>query len=89
MILLILLAQASSPDIELDVRLTARRVEIRQSGGETLTVRARPDAGSNVEVQAPRREGRRTLENVNVRVRAQARIASPSANSPPPETPRR
>jgi hypothetical protein len=72
-------AQAAPPDIELDIGLTARRVTIERRGEASLEVRAAPDGGSAVEVEAPEANGRRTLRNVEVRVRAEARIAHPGA----------
>lgn len=69
-------AQAA-PDIELNIGLSARRVTIERRGEASLEVRAGPDGGSLVNVEAPEANGRRTLRNVEVRVRAEARIADP------------
>jgi hypothetical protein len=66
-----------APDIELNIGLTARRVTIERRGEASLEVHAAPDGGSVVIVEAPVADGRRTLRNVNVRVRAEARIADP------------
>jgi hypothetical protein len=73
-------AQAA-PDIELNLGLTARRVTIERRGEASLDVHAGPDGGSLVNVEAPEANGRRTLRNVDVRVRAEARIADPAAAS--------
>ncbi len=79
MILWLLLAvQTPAPDIELDVRLTARRLEIQPGARASLAVRANPNGGSAVSVDAPR-TGQRALQNVAVRVQAQARVAPPPA----------
>ena len=76
-------AQAA-PDIQLDIGLSARRVTIERRGEATLEVHAGPDGGSVVNVEAPEANGRRTLRNVDVRVRAEARIADPAAAAPAP-----
>jgi len=86
--LLVLLAQPAQPDIELDVRANVRRVRIERSGEASLEVRAEPDAGSAVNVEAPEARGRRTLRNVEVRVRAEARISQPGQNREEAETAR-
>jgi hypothetical protein len=70
-----------APDIELQIGLTARRVTIERRGEASLEVHAGPDGGSVVNVEAPEANGQRTLRNVNVRVRAEARIADPPAPS--------
>jgi uncharacterized protein (DUF58 family) len=77
--LLLLQATASTPDtfpdIELNVRARARSVTIERKGEAKLEVRAEPDAGSRVEVRVePLPEGRTELRNVEVNVRAEARI---------------
>jgi hypothetical protein len=86
--LLFLLAQPAQPDVQLDVRANVRRVRIERSGEASLEVRAEPDAGSVVDVAAPEARGRRTLRNVEVRVRAEARIAAPQQNPQDAETDR-
>jgi hypothetical protein len=83
---LLLAAQAAAPDIELELRATARDVRIERSGTASLELRATPDAGSNVEVESPREPGRRRLRNVTVRVKAEARIGDPRDNRPATET---
>ena len=88
MIWILLALQTTLPDIELDARATVRRVEIRESRGVSLTVRAQPDSGSTVDVQAPERRGQRVLRNVEVRVRAEARISQPGQNREEAETAR-
>ena len=76
-------AQAA-PDIQLDIGLTARRVTIERRGEASLEVHAGPDGGSVVNVEAPEANGGRTLRNVNVRVRAEARIADPASQPAAP-----
>lgn len=86
--LLLLLAQAAAgppPDIELDVRARVREVRIERSGEASLELRAGPD--SLVEVEAPDAAGRTRLRNVEVRVKAEARIADPQAPRTAPEPP--
>jgi hypothetical protein len=67
----------AEPDIELDIGLTARRVTIERRGEASLEVTAVPDGGTKVQVEAPDTDGRRTLRNVDVRVRAEGRVADP------------
>ena len=69
----------AAPDIELEIGLTARRATIERRGEASLEVTASPDGGSVVNVEAPDSNGRRTLRNLDVRVRAEARIADPQA----------
>ena len=85
--LLIALQAQAAPDIQLDVHATIRQVKIEQRGNVSLEMRASPDGGSRVEVDKPDGAGRRRLRNVDLRVRAEARIADPAENRPTPETP--
>lgn len=79
-------AAATPPDIQLSVDVHADRVRIERRGEASLEVRG--GEGSTVEVEAPEANGRRTLRNVNVRVRAEARVADPQQNRAQPETAR-
>ncbi|HEX8645096.1 MAG TPA: hypothetical protein VF702_14400 [Allosphingosinicella sp.] len=73
-------AQAQTPpDIELQVDASIRRVTIERRGEARLEVQG--GEGSVVTVEAPEAGGRRNLRNVNVRVRAEARIAGPRGPS--------
>jgi hypothetical protein len=83
-LILILLAALQAPDIQLNVDATIRRVTIERSGEASLEVTG--GEGSVVRVEAPKANGRRTLRNVRVRVRAEARVADPQ-NPPATETP--
>ena len=85
-LLLALQTAPAAPDIELDIRANVRDVRIERSGETSLELRASPDGGSHVAVDKPEAAGRRRLRNVSVRVKAEARIADPSDNSPPAET---
>ena len=89
MLLLLLIqaaAPAQAPDIELDVRVHANDVRIERRGTTSLTVSGGP--GSDVRVDKPAANGRQRLRNVDVRVRAEARVADPRQNPPPEaETP--
>jgi len=88
MLLIALLLQAApAPDIELNARASVRDVRIEQQGETSLSVRAGPDAGSDVRVERPRANGRRRLRNVTVNVHAEARIADPRQNPALVETP--
>ena len=79
-------AQAA-PDIALDIRVRAREVRIEQRGETSLEVRAGPDGGTIVDVDRPDSNGRTRLRTVDVRVKAEARIADPASISTPSETP--
>ena len=71
-------AQTALPDIELNIRARARSVEIERKGEAKLEVRAEPDADSRVEARTtPEAKGRTRLRNVEVNLRAEARIGSP------------
>jgi len=81
------------PEIQLDARVTARRVVIENEGEVDLQLRTslngREGEGNVIEVDAPDvPEGRRVLNNVEVRVRAEARIPdlleAPGTQEPPP-----
>ncbi len=77
-------AAAAPPEIQLDARVTARRVVVESRGRTSLTVRTavngREGENNVVEVEAPELpQGRRELNNVEVRVRAEARIQDPLA----------
>ena len=85
--LLAIQATAALPDIELNARVQARRVTIEKRGEASLTVSASPDAGSVVEVRAPPANGRKTLRNVDVNIKAQARIGDPLAPADAARTP--
>ncbi len=90
MLIIALLLQAAAatapPDIELNVRATAREVRLRQRGEASLEVRAGSDAGSDVRVEKPPANGRTRLRNVTVNVHAEARIADPRQNPQAAET---
>jgi hypothetical protein len=89
MLFLALLIQAASeppPDIQFQARVTARDVRIERSGEASLTVRAVPDAGSDVRVESPAAPQSGRLRNVTVTVDAEARIADPRQNREPAET---
>ena len=77
-------AAQPAPDIQLNVDANIRRVTIERSGEASLEVTG--GEGSVVRVEAPQANGRRTLRNVNVRVRAEARVGDPQ-NPPEAETP--
>jgi hypothetical protein len=78
LILLLQTAAAPPPDIQLDIHATARDVRIEQRGQTSLSVRADPDGGSQARTEKPDAGDRQRLRNVDVRVRADARIADPN-----------
>ncbi|HET9429246.1 MAG TPA: hypothetical protein VFO69_12885 [Allosphingosinicella sp.] len=86
MVLLILLQAAAqaSPDIVLDARARIDEVRIERNGEVSLEVQG--GTGSLVEVQKPETRGRTRLRNVDVAVRAEARISELKENPPGAET---
>ena len=79
------------PEIQLDISATARRVVVDSRGQTSLTVHASVNGtegeGNLVQVEAPELpQGRRELRNVNVRVRAEARLPE-AENVPQPQEP--
>jgi hypothetical protein len=77
-------AAAPPPEIQLDIRATARRVVVENRGQTSLTIRTSANGREGdeniVDVEAPELpQGRRELNNVEVRVRAEARIPDPAA----------
>jgi hypothetical protein len=86
-------AAAPQPDIQLDARVTARRVVVENKGEVELTLRAslngREGENNVLDVVAPELpQGRRELRNVDIRVHAEANIPGLSetveAQEPPP-----
>ena len=89
MIWILLAMQAASPppDIEINVRATARSVKIEQKGEAKLEVRAGPDASSRTETRVtPPADGKTELRNVTVELHAEARIGESGENPPEGET---
>lgn len=80
-------AAAPLPDIELNIRATARSVRIEQKGETRIEVRAGPNAGSRTETTVtPPANGSRTLKNVRVDIHAEARIGDERQNQDGGET---
>jgi hypothetical protein len=79
LLLLAQIAGQAAPDIEIGARVQARSVTIEKKGEAELSVTTDPEGANLVEVAAPEANGRRTLRDVDVRVRAEARIADPAA----------
>ncbi len=80
-------AAARPPDIELNIRATARSVRIEQKGETRLEVRAGPDAGSRAGTRVtPPANGSTTLRNVTLEVHAEARIGDHGQNQAGGET---
>lgn len=74
--LLLMQAAAQLPDIEIRATMKADALTIQKNGEASLIVHSAPDGGNVVEVQAPKANGRKTIRNVAVDVRAEARIAA-------------
>ncbi len=86
-LLLLQAASAQAPDIELNANIRARSVTIEKQGNASLKVTTNPEGGNVVDIEAPKANGRKTLRNLNARVRAEARIGDPlsaSENKPGP-----
>ena len=76
--LLLLQAQAATPpDIQIGANVRAPSLTIEKKGEASLTLRTQPEGNNIVDVEAPKANGRRTIRNANVMVRAEARIADP------------
>ena len=80
------------PEIQLDLRASARRVVVESRGRTSLELRTSANGaegeGNVVDVEAPELpQGRRELNNVEVRVRAQARVPDPLAPAAPKQEP--
>jgi hypothetical protein len=90
MLLLLILLQAQAPDIQLNANIRAKSVTIEKRGNVSLKVATSPDGGNVVDVRAPKGVAAKELRNVEVNVRAEARIgdplAAPANNPPQPET---
>lgn len=79
MLLLQSVQPQTAPDIQLNAHVSARSLTIEKHGEARLTLRTEPDGGGNVvDVRAPSANGRKTIKNVDVTVRAEARIADPA-----------
>jgi len=79
MIFLMLAAQATAtlPDIELKADVRARSVTVEKQGEARLSLTTQPEGANIIDVQAPKANGRKTLRNVRINVRAEARIGDP------------
>lgn len=83
MLLFFLLQSIASPDIEFRADVRAKSVTVERRGDATLEVRADPDGGSMVKVDAPPASS--TLRNVTIVVDAKAVLApTNSAVTTPP-----
>jgi hypothetical protein len=54
-------------------------VAIEKQGDASLTVAASPDGGTQVDVRAPKANGRKTMRNIEITIAARARIGDPGA----------
>ncbi|TMJ11519.1 MAG: hypothetical protein E6G94_15850 [Alphaproteobacteria bacterium] len=80
---LLLQAAAGQPDIELNVRATARSVQIERKGEARLEVHAEPDSGgSGVQTSVtPKANGKTTLRNVRADIHAAITLADPTVQN--------
>jgi hypothetical protein len=88
MLLSIVLQSAAlpPPDLQLVARVRARDVRIERKGEARLEVTG--SQGSLVQVDSPKAGGRSRLRNVEVTVRAEARVADPQEHETDPESQR-
>jgi hypothetical protein len=79
MIFLMIAAQAAAtlPDIEFKADVRARSLTVEKQGEARLSLTTEPEGENIIDVQAPKANGRKTLRNVRVNVRAEARIGDP------------
>jgi hypothetical protein len=69
------------PDIELNARVQAREVEIRQDGAARVALRAEPGDAPPVRVERSAPAGAKKYRNLTIDVEAEARLVNP------PQTP--
>ena len=81
LILAALQAATTLPDIQLHAEVRAKSVAVQQRGVARLSVRAEPDGGSAVRIEAPPPRAR--LDNVTITVDAAARIAADPTSTAP------
>ena len=81
------LLQAAAPPADLEFRATvrARYLTIEKQGEARLTLTA--DGRNVVDVQAPRANGRKTIQNPMVTVNVEARVRDPAVPPASAETP--
>lgn len=72
--LLLLQAAAQMPDLELRANVRARSLTIHKQGDAKLAIRTSPEGADVVDVRAPKANGRKTIRDINVHVRAEAKI---------------
>lgn len=78
-ILQLLSAQTATPapDIELNARVRASEVVVRQSGDARLTLKVEPGDAPPVEIERSAPAGAQRYRNLTIDLRAAARIADP------------
>jgi hypothetical protein len=75
-------AAAPAPDIELNARVTAREVNIRQEGPAHLQLHADPGVAPPVKVARSQPAGAKTYRNLTLDLHAEARLADPPSTKP-------
>lgn len=75
---LLLLQSASLPDIEIHARVTARTLTIEKQGEVSLVVSSDPPGNNLIDVRAPKANGRKRIDNPEIEVNTEIRIANPS-----------
>jgi uncharacterized protein (DUF58 family) len=73
---------ATQPDIAVTAHVEARSVKVEQDGRATLSLHAQPSAGAEpVRVERSAPPGRKHYRNLTIDLKAEARIADPSADA--------
>jgi hypothetical protein len=73
-------AAAPPPDIELNARVRAREVTVRQEGAASLALRVSPGEAPPVAVERSAPVGAQKYRNLTISVRGAVRIADPNAS---------
>jgi hypothetical protein len=68
---------APPPDIELNARVSAREVSVRQEGPARLTLHAEPGVAPPVKVDRSAPPGAKSYRNLTINLHAEARLADP------------
>jgi hypothetical protein len=69
---------APAPDIELNARVNAREVTIRQEGRADIALHASTGEAPPVQVERSAPPGAKTYRNLTIAVHAEARLADPN-----------
>ena len=73
-------SQAAAPDIELNARVDARDLTIRQETPLTVSLHAEPGQAPPISVQRSAPAGAKTYRNLTLRVHGEARLTDTAAS---------